>query len=363
MKRKVLKLTSFIYPMALMVALALQTSFLITANAEEPKAAVENWENVSEAFTKEIGANDIEPAYLRRCTGLIVTPTGDIIMQTSNKGVCISKDQGATWSVVADNKILGRTEHGFGFSLAYPYDGRMAFFAYDGKGGTSGGISLDGAKTWSPFTNQIKRGTEYGDIDWNTHSPQILFAVTHEPFFSVLSNDGGKNWQRVDKDETGANMRISVGMINGKTLIRYNPTYRAYIELSEDAGLTWTKVAEDYHVKGQRPVHYGQKVYWTTSEGVITSTNGKDWSLTGAGAEGAIYGPYFGSTDQEFVVVTDKNFLKTEDGGKTWKPIAKFYKAPDIFKSLAGYCYFGWDSTHNILYASGVGSWVYRLKL
>lgn len=350
--------------LALVMALAVQTGFVIAANADEPAASSEEtWDNVSEAFTKQIGAHDIDPAYLSRCQGLIVTPTGDIVIQTSTKGICVSKDQGVTWSVVADNNITGRCEHGFAFSIAYPYDERMAFFCYDGgQWGTSGGMSLDGAKTWKPFT-RVQRGWEFGDVDWNTRDPQTIYGVTHEPYYSLLSDDGGKSWRRLDKDETGINTKYSVGLIDAKTLTRYNPTKQGgIIELSEDAGQTWTQVA-DYHVQARSLVHYGRKVYWTTSKGVITSTDGKDWTLTGEGAERACYGPYFGSSDREFVVVTDKDFLKTEDGGKTWKPIARVYKAPDIFHDLAVYSYFGWDSKHDILYASGLGASVYRLQL
>jgi hypothetical protein len=351
--------------LALMLALLVQTGFVIAANADTPAAtSSENWVNVSEAFTKQIGADDIQPPFLCRCQGLIVTPTGEIVMQTANKGICISKDQGATWSVVADNKIMGRCENGFGFSIPYPYDGRMAFLCYDGAGGMSGGMSLDGAQTWKPFA-QVNRGVELADVDWNTPAPQTIFGLTHEPFFSVLSDDGGKSWRQLDKTETGGGVETHycLGVIDGKTLMRGNPNAPGgIIELSIDAGLTWTQVAA-YQVQGRRPVHYGRNVYWTTSQGVITSTNGKDWTLTGKGAEGANYGPYFGSSEQEFVVVTDGFFLKTEDGGKTWKPIAKFYMAPDIFHGSAGYCYFGWDPKDNILYASGLGASVYRLKL
>ena len=91
-------------------------------------------------------------------------------------------------------------------------------------------------------------------------------------------------------------------------------------------------------------MHYGRNIYWTTTKGVIKSTDGKDWKLTGSGAEGAVYGPYFGSREQEFVIVTDKYFLKTEDGGQTWKPIAKLYTAPDIFHNAPSYSYYGWDA-------------------
>lgn len=351
-------------------ALAENTGTATTA----PAVKTSSWVNISEAFTKQIGAHDIEPAYLRRCQGLIVPPTGDIVIQTSNKGICVSKDQGDTWSVVTDNKIVGRCEHGFGFSLAYPFDGRMAFFCYDSAGGTSGGMSLDGAKTWKPFT-KVRRGWEYGDVDWNARDPQTIFGITHEPYFSLLSDDGGKSWQRLDKNEAGSGPEVNfcVGIIDGKTLTRGTRSAFTYskpasvpskgiIELSDDAGQTWTKVAE-YQVAGRRPVHYGRNVYWTTSKGVITTANGKDWTLTGEGAEGAIYGPYFGASEQEFVVVTKRSFLKTEDGGKTWKPIAKFYKAPDIFHNSEWYCYFGWDAKRNILYASGLGASIYKLQL
>ena len=39
--------------------------------------------------------------FLQRCQGLAVTPDGDLVMQTAKQGICVSHDQGATWSVVA----------------------------------------------------------------------------------------------------------------------------------------------------------------------------------------------------------------------------------------------------------------------
>lgn len=343
-----------------MMALVLQTSFVVAANAEAPAGSTnENWENVSEAFTKQLGVHDIEPAFLRRCIGMIVTPNGDIVIQTAKSGICVSRDQGATWAVVADNNIKGRSGN---FSMPYPYDGRIAYFPFDGAGGLAGGMSLDDSKTWKPFA-QVERGVEYGDADWNTHNPQILFGVTHEPYFSVLSNDGGKSWQRIASNETGSGLEANycVAVLDRKTLLRGNPN-EDIIELSDDAGGTWRQVT-NYRTLARSPVHYGRNVYWATANGVIVTSNGRDWNLTGTGAEGACWGPYFGSSEQEFVVVTEKKFLKTEDGGKTWKPIAKFYKAPGIFRDSTSGCYFGWDPKRNILYASGCGASVYRLKL
>jgi len=332
-----------------------------TTLAVKDEAFKDDWENVSAAFTKQIGVDELEPAYYRRCRGLMVAPTGDIIMLTA-KGICVSKDQGATWSVVPGGKnIAGQSGGGFGFSMPYPYDGRMAFFCWDGTNWLSGGMSLDGAATWKGFS-QLSRGLQFGDIDWNTHDPKIIYGMTHEPFFSIMSSDGGKSFRRIAPDETGAAVEgYCMGVIDGATLTRYNPSLDGgVIELSEDAGQTWTQVA-DYHVKGASPVHYGRNVYWTTTKGVIRTADGKTWTLTGKGAEGAYYGPYFGSSERDMVVITDTFFLRTEDGGRTWRRIAKIHAPPDSFRN-SGAQYFGWDSTHDLLYDSGAGASVYRLK-
>ena len=342
------------------LVLALHLCSIGAVNAEDPAGRPGAWENVSEAFTRQIGAYDIDAAYpyLRRCQGLIVTPPGDLVMQTAKQGIFVSKDQGATWSVVAGNGIAGRCQDASSLSLAYPYDGRMAFFCYDGAGGVSGGMSLDGARTWTPFS-QLKRGVQFADVDWSATQPLTIFGVTHEPYLTVLSEDAGKSWRQLDADEDVGDITCWVGVIDGRRLTRYNKR-NGSIESSEDAGLTWTQAAY-FRVRGGRPVHYGRKLYWTTSKGVITSVDGKGWTLTGPGAEGACHGPYFGSNDREFIVVTERFFLKTLDGGKSWKAISDLYGAPDIFD--AKLAYFGWDSTHDILYASGLGASVYRLRL
>lgn len=143
--------------------------------------------------------------------------------------------------------------------------------------------------------------------------------------------------------------------------MRYNAKHGG-IELSTTAGQTWTLVA-DYKVIARHPVHYGKNIYWNTAKGVIVTSDGEHWTLTGPGAENACYGPYFGASEQEFVVVTSRAFLKTEDGGKTWHKLAALFKAPDIFHGNSIYCYFGWDAKHNLLYSSGLGASVYQLAM
>ena len=345
---------------ALIIAIAVQTGFVFAANADAQAVSTsENWENVSADFTRQMGLDNLMPEFVSRCTGMLVTPNGDIVIQTEKYGICVSRDQGATWSAVPNNNIKGRSGT---YSLPYPYDGRMAFFHFDGVGGMVGGISLDDAKTWKPIA-QVNRGVEYGDFDWSVHDPKTIFGLTHEPFYSVLSNDGGKSWRQINSAETGSGPETNycLGVLDAKTLLRGNPN-EDIIELSNDAGGTWSQVT-NYRTLGRSAVHYGRNLYWATANGVIVTSNGKDWILTGLGAERARWGPFFGSSEREFVVVTDRNFLKTEDGGKTWKTIAKFYMAPGTFRNLKEVCFFGWDSKHNILYASGLGASIYKLQL
>jgi photosystem II stability/assembly factor-like uncharacterized protein len=238
--------------------------------AEPPAVGTAPWENVSDEFFRQIGVYDLTPNHLRRCMGMAVAPTGEVFVMTSKgQGVCVSKDHGATWSVVPGNNVTGRCETGFGFSMAYPYDGRLAFFCIDG----TGGLTLDGGASWRPF-GKLLRMLEYADVDWSTRDPRTIFGLLHEPYYTVLSTDGGQQWRQIyletenPKDSKRA-LGLNYGVLNASTLLRAQGD-RPGIALSTDAGQTWTEVAK-YQALGRRPVHYGTKVYWSTSEGVVVS--------------------------------------------------------------------------------------------
>jgi len=334
--------------------------------AEPPAAETASWENISDEFFKQIGVYDLTPNHLRRCVGMAVAPTGEVfIVASKGQGVCISKDHGATWSVVPGNNVTGRCESGFGFSMAYPYDGRLAFFCIDG----TGGLTLDGGASWRPF-HRLLRMLEYADVNWSTRDPETIFGLLHEPFYTVLSTDGGQQWRQIyleteNPKDSKAALNLRYGVLNAGILLRGQGD-RPGIALSTDAGQTWTDVAR-YQVLGRRPVHYGKKVYWSTTEGIVVSENGRDWTLTGRGPEQALFGPYFGNREQDCMVVSEKGFFITHDCGQTWQEAAPAFVAPDGFKkdviSTAAFHYFGWDATNNILFAAGLGGSVYRLKL
>lgn len=356
------------------VAIMLMTTPLRIAVAEDKGPAKAGqaadaapWESITEEFFKKLDVYDMNPDYIRRCVGMAVTPAGEVFILTSkDNGVCVSKDHGTTWTVVTGNKVTGRCETGFGFSMAYPYDGRLAFFCIDG----TGGITLDGGGTWRPFA-KLLRMFDYADVDWSTRDPQTIFGLLHEPFYTVISTDGGRNWQQIYKDAEApkevqrTTSKYHLGIIDANTLVRSHRDHDG-ISISTDAGGHWTEAAK-YRVLGRRPVHYGKKVFWTTTEGVIVSEDGKDWTLAGKGPEKAIYGPYFGSSEQEFMVVSDTAFFITRDGGKTWRDVAPVFFPPDGpmkgFNTGGSFNYFGWDAKDNFIYASSLGGSVFRLKL
>lgn len=325
------------------------------------------WQSVADEFFKQLDVYEMKPAFLGRCVGMAVTPTGEVFLVTSKgHGVCVSKDQGATWNVVPGNQVTGRCETGFGFSVAYPYDGRLAFFCIDG----TGGVTLDGGRTWRPFA-KVVRMFDYADVDWSAKDPQTIFGLSHEPYFTVLSTDGGKSWRQIYKEAEAprevqqTTKKYHLGIINAHTLARSHADHDG-IAISTDAGKTWTEVAK-YKVLGRRPVHYGKKVYWNTAAGVVVTENGKDWTLLGKGPENAVFGPYFGSSEQEMMVVSDKAFLITRNGGKTWQEVAPVFSPPDGpmkgFHANGSFNYYGWDAKNNLLYASSLGGSVYQLKL
>lgn len=365
-------LSSVLPAITLWLGMALSPQAASGQNAPSTKADTPAntapWQNISDEFFKKLDVyDDMKSFFLRRCVGMAVTPDGEIFALTSKgHGVCVSKDHGATWAEIPGNNVTGRCETGFGFSMAYPYDGRLAFFCIDGNGG----ITLDHGQTWRPF-GKILRMFEFADVDWSQPAPMTIFGLTHEPYYTALSRDGGASWQQLYKDTespkdaqkfTGM---YDLGLIGGDTLLRAHHD-EDRISISTDSGKTWTDVAK-HQILGRRPVHLGAKTYWTTTEGVITTTNGRDWALTGQGAENALYGPYFGASDQEFMVVSDKAFLLTHDGGKTWQNVAPRFIVPDAhlktFNSRASFHYYGWDPKGNYLYASSLGASIYRLKI
>ena len=274
----------------------------------------------------------------------------------------VSRDHGDTWTAIVESPVSGRGETGFWCNMPQPVDGRMVLWTIDGISASTS----DGGATWKKIGKQ-GRGFDFGDLEWSSGQPRTLFALEHEPYFRVLSTDGGTTWKRLDEAADKASFASDkkwyprLGVVNATTLLCTDGLSDGIL-ISGDLGATWAKVA-DFRPLGVRPIHYGKRLYWAASAGVIVSENGKDWSLLGSGLPNANWGPYFGATEKDLLVVTDKGVHLSRDGAKTWTLVAPLPPRVWAGNQRTDGIYFAWDYVNRILYATHAGSGCFRLRL
>lgn len=345
-----------------------------TAPGAPPPPQGSQWENITLAFFAD--AAPAKPAASGPATagmqGLFVNPqTGAVYINYSpwNRKIMlkelrlyISKDHGDTWSAVAENPITGRGESGFWCNAAQPFSGKMILWTIDGKSA----LTADGGATWKAIGKQ-GRGFDYGDLDWSADQPRTFFAFEHEPYYRVLSTDGGATWKRLNEAADKESFRQNknwyprLGVVNATTLVATDGLVDGIL-YSPDIGATWTKVS-DFRPLGAHPIHYGKRLYWAASAGIIVSDNGKDWRLLGGGLPNANWGPYFGASEQEMLVINDKGVQYSRDGAKSWTRLAPPPPGLWLGDTRTGGISFAWDPVNRIVYAAHAKSACYRLRL
>ena len=364
-------------PKRRLCALLISLSQCLSGTLSPAKAAdAPAWVNISEELTKKLdameymGKNGKPWTWMRRSQGLALDPRDGrvfLYFTAHDPGMFVSKDHGATWEKAGDNAITGRAEMTGSFSQPWPADGRMAVFTIDGVGG----LTLDGGAHWSRVEKH-RRAFDFGDVDWSSPQPKLIFAANHEPFGRCVSTDAGATWTQLDNytgnneaNKKGRGFRL--GVFDSQTLLSAHLDEDG-IFTSTDLGKTWTKVA-NYRVIAHHPVHYGKRLYWATTEGIITTDNGRDWKLHGTPLKDASAGPYFGKTESDMMVVTPDGYFITHDAAKSWQKVTDYFVAPDMAGGASGYHingswrHFAWDPVNNLLYTSGNSGGAYRLKL
>jgi hypothetical protein len=226
------------------------------------------------------------------------------------------------------------------------------------------------------------------DLSLNTPVKTILGFLHHGEMVGgmfVHTSDGGATWDWSGPLLKDTRRWMRTGVADATTLLRGEEPAKGDmpqpgIFRSTDFGQTWTKVG-DYTLHGTCPVHYGPNIYWVAKEGVVVSRDGgKTWSVCGSPVENIVFGPYFGKSEQEMMVVSFKDgYSITRNGGQSWTRVAPFFAdAPDAWGEPRNertcpptsgrhwrgcLWYFGWDSERNILYQSLFGGDVWKLQL
>ncbi len=228
-------------------------------------------------------------------------------------GVYVSHDAGKSF----ENMGLKESEH-LSKIVVDPRDSSTIFVASQGPLWSSGGQrglykSTDGGKNWR---NVLSKGKYTGvtDVVMDPENPDVLYAATHQRHRTVWallnagpetgihkSTDGGETWSELknglpteDKGKIGLQVSPQHSNVVYATIEladRQGGFYR-----SQDSGNSWTKMS-DYIGGGTGP-HYYQEIY---------------------------------CDPHRFDVVYHANVVlgRTEDGGKTWKPVGNENKHVD----------------------------------
>ncbi len=321
------------------------------------------WENIStQLFDQLPRATEYENVLERRVGALTVMPaTGDLFLILNNDaGVFHSGDAGDTWRRTGA-RMTGRSYGAYSVSLD-PLTNRFAIFriVLETDKTAVNAMTLDNGNTWQSFGKPDHDGWTWGMPNWTAAHPKTILAKEHHAWIIMwLSTDGGRSWTQLDFKSRNP------GLLNDSTIIAGNDDgiYR-----SIDRGQTFAKVS-DFVVTGKIPTRYGDNYYWTTADGVIITRDfGNTWELVSSPLPDALYGPFFGHSERQMLVVNNQGFFITRDEGTTWKKVADTFADPDSnnkgqYNVMHPTNSHGWDATRNIIYAAFLGGDAYRLKL
>jgi hypothetical protein len=296
-----------------------------------------------------------------------------ILVGIGEDRVARSTDQGQTWERV-EVHASGRTYGGFSVN-ADAQTGGLVIWEIRKGGVPNPQMALRSAAdaAWGQFEKPAvdkHDGFSWGMANWADPPEErtvLLGKRHHGAPEQWLSTDSGQSWKKLEF------LCRNPGVIDAQTFVAGIDDSIEEVEngiyLSTDQGQTYEKVS-DFVPTGKTPSRWGNRFYWTVSDGVIVSANGgKTWSHTGGRAPGTLWGPYFGRTGVEMMVVGKQGFFVSRDAGQRWEKVHDFYVPGDPANIEKSYnvmhpcASFGWDPAHDVIYAATIFWTAERLKL
>jgi photosystem II stability/assembly factor-like uncharacterized protein len=317
-------------------------------------AAQDGWTCITKDLWSKIDGYRDSWSGNRRCGGLAVHPkTGRVYLSINGKyGLYASDDEGKTFDRADGGKLDGRWVDPCAIHVDPTRAGAVAVF----KVGRASGMTLDGGKTWTVFTNKGKDGWGYGCVDWTQGKPRRIVAHEHHSRNFWYSEDAGQTWTKIENTEKCNRIGLAADAI-------LTSRRREGILRSEDLGKTWKKVSDASPVVNT-PRRYGDTLYWLTDKGLaISDDEGLTWRFCARNLAKPLAGPHFGLTPTDMIVLTEEAYMLSRDAGKTWKKVADFYLVPRAYKDRKDLHDFGWDPEAKILYVAGLGSEACKLQL
>lgn len=295
--------------------------------------------------------------------------TDEVIFGVSDKGLWSSADGGATWKKMGaggGDRIINRP-------VEIVFDPKNpAVFWYCGIYGTGVYRTDDGGKTFKALGLWHIGGIA---VDFTDPERKILLACMNERDHSLqISTDGGKTWKLIgDRLPPKTNFTTNPIIIDSKTFIINCSSWGRGLSFgiyrSEDAGETWTKVA-DYGPLGTPCIASDGSIIWSHlwSAGLIKSTDkGKTWKkLTPLIKVNPIE-----ILPGKLLAWEGTRLYISGDGGETWKtlgPQAQF-QIGNAFYSRKRNCFYAtrtsprrgdavyrWDAPADLEKAAGIVS-------
>ena len=337
-------------------------SILILLYATSLRA--QQWEPITEELLASVKDTTSQNDVLNRNVGaLAVLPnSGNLILVLNGAHpIYISKDQGETWEPLKKAKTIGRSYGSFSANIDAVTDRVAIFMIVQKKGAPAKGLILNHkGKVLTSIGKPEHDGWTWGMPDWQQRSPTTILGKEHHAWVKMwLSNDGGATWNLLDFESRNP------GVISETILVAGNDDgiYR-----SIDKGKNWEKVAP-YKVTGKTPIKYQNHFYWTTTAGLVyTKDQGYSWHILPGKLKDSLWGPFFGKSEQEMMVVCKDGFYISKDAGMSWEKEAEYFAPPNSNRNGAYNVMhptnsYGWDAKNNIIYAAGLGGQAYRLKL
>ncbi len=322
------------------------------------------WESLSAKIAEDIPEMKTSEAGFSVTGTLVALPSsGELfIVGIGENRVFRSSDCGDSWERV-DVKASGRTYGGYSVNFD-PLTGGMIIFEVKKKNvqDPDMAMSRDAGKTWMQFKKpKLKKhdGFSWGMANWGDPEPSVILAKRHHgPPEQWLSADSGQTWRKLDflcRNPGVIDSRTFVAGIDDSVKDVENGIYH-----SSDQGKTYKKVS-NFVPTGKTPVRWAENFYWTVDDGVIVSRDaGKRWTHTGGKVSGSLWGPYFGRSENEMMLVGKNGFFVSGNTGKSWTKIHDFYvpgdpeNIPKSYNVMHPCASFGWDPDRGYIYAATI---------